>query len=91
MKDEVYTTAERISNNKEASDYCNTSARRVLRHDYDQSLIFKYQKEAEVCWQFIDELQVSLMCSACDPKAQKYLNFVEKQIHVDEDTLIKFN
>jgi len=90
LKDDIYETAQRISSMETSDDYCSSSAKRVLRHDFEQSLIFNYQKEAEVCWEFIDELQVSLMCSACDPKAQKYLNFADKQIHVDEDTLSKF-
>lgn len=51
----------------------------------------KFDYESDKCWEFTNELQVSLMCSACDLKAQEYLNFESGQIAINSDSFKKFS
>jgi len=84
---EIAHIAEEIAENDKSDEFCQTSAKRVLRHDTVHHNLFNlYQKETQKCWDFINDIQVSLMCSACDPRAQKYLNFETGELKINEDT-----
>jgi hypothetical protein len=90
----ILETAQKIQDDTSADEFCSSAATRVARHELPQNLLKNFQKEAEICWNFVNELQNSLMCSACDPEAQKWLNFsdpIDPSITITQDTFNKFS
>jgi hypothetical protein len=72
--------------------YCKSSAENFLSITLDaQNLLQKFTEESTRCWEFTNELQISLMCSACDHKAQKYLDFPKSEILINPESFRKFS
>jgi hypothetical protein len=85
--DKLVKLAEDFLADNYVDNYCKNSAKDLIAN---QSLVTKlidrYEEESARCWDFTNELQTSLMCAACDIKAQRYLDFENSEISINSDS-----
>jgi len=92
--DEIMRVANKFIISTVSDEFCQTTAKSILnflRQFKYTDLVEKFEEESDRCWEFTNELQISLMCSVCDPKAQNFLNFENNEVLVNQDTFKKFS
>ena len=87
--------ANRLFKNPKASRQCFESATAFLAFDFPEDYLYKgafeveerYEKPVETCMNVVDELQTALMCSACNPLAQPFMDLQKNStVFLDEKT-----
>ena len=84
--------AKRIADSfgEESDGICKDASKRLINYDLPKDLLEMYDEESQKCWNFTNELQISMMCSACDPNAQKSLNFEKSEVVISKDSFGRF-